>query len=317
VSNAPGRLDVGEVRAALRAADVLARFGIEARRAGDQLRTHHCPTCGQRSRDAVVIDAETGVWTDHAHGCAGDVLALLAGYASIDIARDFRRVLELAAELAGTHAPPSFTSPARAARPDFTEQWTALSRWHERGAEYLAGRGLYPLELRAQDVVRYSAAGDPAVALRDLRTGAVVGIQERRSAGPHTVKGGAVKDAALIGRATELGRDGVDTAVICEGLVDSLTAVLAWPACAVFGAPGAGQLRSIARVVAPAVAAIAGWLFIAIDFDEPGIANGAQAIAAAVDAGMVVDRDLHVVDLGRHHDLNDAWRAGWRPTWPR
>jgi len=95
------RLDADEVVAALRPAAVLAHFQVEARRAGHELRTNACPSCGARSRDAVCIHAETGLWFDHAHGCQGNVLDLVAGFAGLDRRKDFPRVLAVAADIAG------------------------------------------------------------------------------------------------------------------------------------------------------------------------------------------------------------------------
>jgi hypothetical protein len=37
---------------------------------------------------------------------------------------------------------------------------------------------------------------------------------------------------------------------------------------------------------------------------------------AAVDAGLVLRKSVRAIEFGAHHDLADAWCAGWRRTWP-
>ena len=97
-----GRLEKREVAASLTAERVLDHFGIEYQRKGGELRFSICPECGSRSReDTVSINRKTGRWRCHAHECAGDILAMVADYAGVDIVRDFQRVLEIAADIAG------------------------------------------------------------------------------------------------------------------------------------------------------------------------------------------------------------------------
>jgi len=94
--------DKREVVQALTAERVLDYFGIGHRRSGGELRFQLCPECGWRSRwDAVSVSIASGRWKCHAHDCAGDLLAMVAGYAGIDAAREFPRVVEVAAEIAG------------------------------------------------------------------------------------------------------------------------------------------------------------------------------------------------------------------------
>lgn len=97
-----GRLDKRVVVEALTATQVLEHFGVDHRRSGAEWRFAICPACGQRSRaDSVSCNRATGRWRCHAHDCAGDLLAMVAGFAGIDIRRDFESVLAAAAAIAG------------------------------------------------------------------------------------------------------------------------------------------------------------------------------------------------------------------------
>jgi hypothetical protein len=280
---------------------------------------------------------------DHAHGCSGDVYALVAALAGLDVGPDFPRVIELTAAIAGVSAAPSNDADhrrrefdqehaERQSRRDLAEQaatmaamWNGLDRRSVGGERYLEiERGTDPTPLRHRNVVRFGRRGEPAAALRDLVTGDVVGVQFRAIGGSEpkvrSASGSRVSGAALVGRVAELDPLGCDVAVVCEGLMDSLTAVVAFPGCAVYGAGGAQQLSGIAAVVAPRIKAIRGLMLLIPQADRPGIEGSAAAVRAAQAAGLELDRDLVLVELVvdriEHHDLNDAYRAGWRWRWP-
>lgn len=336
-----------QILAELRPAAVPEHYGIKFKICGDELRTRHCPACGQRSTDAVAINVDSGLWCCHVCGARGDVFALVAGYAGLDARRDFVKVKELAAQIAGISSAASDPDLVRrlaerrrqeelrrvqeqaeraAAVASMPARWEALDRRSLVGERYLEGRGLDPSELR--HVVRFSPQGDPALALRDLETGTVTGIQYRKLHGePKLIseKGSRIAGSALHGKLTDIDPDGVDVAVIVEGLADTLAAALAFPGCAIYGAPGAGQMARIAAAVAPRVAAARGWLLMTVDADSTGIAAGSDAIVEAVrgglrladgDAGLDGAGTIRLIDLGDHHDLADAYAAGWRYTWP-
>lgn len=96
------RLDKADVLSSLTAERVLDHFGVEHRRAGGELRFQICPECGPRTRDdSVSVNRESGRWRCLAHECRGDLLTMVAGYAGVDIDRDFQRVVEVAADIAG------------------------------------------------------------------------------------------------------------------------------------------------------------------------------------------------------------------------
>lgn len=342
-----------DVRASLPpgfAALALDHFGKRYRPRGRELKTHDCPACGHRSRpDAVSINTADGRWQCKARGCKGDVFALVAGYAGLDIKRDFPAAINLTASIAGLSDDPDperdrriaearqraeeISKRERAERAELLAtmpaRWSALDRRSLRGERYLAGRRIEPSALRTRgDVVRFSPNGDPAVALRDLETGAIVGIQYRCLDGATKLRaerGSQLAGSALLGAPCDIDAEGVDVAIIVEGLADTLAACLAFPTCAVFGAPGAGQMARIAAAVAPRIAAVRGWLLIAVDDDSAGIGNASDAIVAAVGAGLHLaeadsrldtDGAVDVVDIGAHHDLAEAFAAGWRYQFP-
>ncbi len=333
------RIDAETVRHALTPAMVLDHHGIRYKRAGDELRTQHCPSCGQRTRPSVAINAATGAWSCHAHGCHGGLFAAVAGFAGLDIAKEYPRVIEHAAAIAGITAELDPEMERRIAerrrideerrRKDEAEReaaiaampgrWNALDRRSIAGEQYLAGRKLDPAELRGRgDLLRYSTSGELALPMRDIETSAIVGIQYRGSGAkrfrtePHS----DASSSALVGRLTDLDPEGVDVAILVEGLADTIAASLAFPGCAVFGAPGCEHLERIARAIAPRIIACRGWLLIVPDNDIGGATHAGAAILAAEGAGLALDRDLFVIDLGEHHDLADAWAAGWRWSWP-
>ena len=331
---------------------VLDHHGIKYARRGNELRTSVCPACGQRSRDCVAINVATGVWSCHAHGCKGDLFAEVAGYAGLDIKRDYPAVLKLAAQIAGM-SPGGEPDPElerklaerrradaeRAARVEAERQasiaamparWDGLDRRSLVGERYLVGRGIDATELRNRgDVVRFSPSGDPAVALRDLESGAIVGIQYRTLHGESKLRAerwSQLAGSALFGRLTDIDPEGVDVAIVVEGLADTLVGCLAFPGCAVYGAPGAGQMARIAAAVAPRIVAARGWLLLAADNDDAGIGNASDAIVEAVraglrlaepDAGIDGASTIRLIDIGEHHDLADAFAAGWRYQWPK
>jgi hypothetical protein len=103
------RLDAGTVRSMTRATAVLDHFA-EPYHDRPEIRLARCPACGhqsRRGRESFVVDGESGDWIHHggarADGtaCRGNVLGLVAAFAGLDIRRDFPRVLEIAASIAG------------------------------------------------------------------------------------------------------------------------------------------------------------------------------------------------------------------------
>lgn len=115
---------------------------------------------------------------------------------------------------------------------------------------------------------------------------------------------------------TDIDPDGVDVAVLVEGMTDSLAALLAFPTCAIVGANVWYMMPRIAATIAPRLVDVRGWLLVAVDDDEQGIAGAGDAMRVAVDAGLVLRKSVRAIELCAHHDLADACRAGWQWTWP-
>ncbi len=332
------RIDADAVRGALSILDVFAHARVDVAKIHGSYRARVCPACGPRDRaDTVGIDAARNLWRCHraACGAGGDALAALARFERLEIPRDFARVLEIAAGIARVAPEVAPTARSRADRERrraeqadrdaaerarlasaasaAAETWRQLPRRCAAGESYLAGRGLDPAALIARDAVRFHAEG-PAVALRDP-DGAVVNVARRRIApgdGPKSlVRPGGTTAGTLIGSVDAIrGRGDV---VIVEGVTDALTAVLAWPAAVVLGAQSAGRYADVARLAAPRVKLAGGRLLLCIDDDDSGFKAGTAAIDACRATGLDFARALAVVDLGAHHDLTDAYAAGWRP----
>lgn len=99
------RSDVDAVKDALRdPADVCRRLGLleGAKRQGSGLMVR-CPVHGDRNPSCSVTRGPDGTLRVRCFGCdlAGDVFSLVAAVEGLDVSRDFRRVLEAAAALAG------------------------------------------------------------------------------------------------------------------------------------------------------------------------------------------------------------------------
>jgi hypothetical protein len=115
------------------------------------------------------------------------------------------------------------------------------------------------------------------------------------------------------------GPDQIRNVILVEGLMDYLTARLAWPRALVLGADGAGELHKIATAIAPTIAKSGARLTIVPHRDgaTPNLTSAGQrgaeaAIKTAIDGGLRVNRTLYIQRLPTN-DLNDAWCSGWRP----
>ena len=355
-----GRLDAEDVKAALRVPAVLDWFGVEYRDR-PEIRLAMCPACGGNQRRAsFLVDRESGEWFHHggaaADGrpCRGDIFALVAALAGLDARRDFPRVLELGATIAGLSPEAGSDELARrreeyrarraaaeraaaeesaAAAARVTLLWSALATRHpHRGESYLASRGLDPAQLIACGAVRFRADGSPCVLLHDLDTCApanivtrqidgepkVLTLDIRRTLGKREAIGSHSTLGSLVGRVADLDTtgEGADVAILVEGVADTLAAILAFPGCVVVGANGWYRMADIAAAIAPRVAAARGWLLVGVHDDEEGIAGATRAIRAAAAAGLVIGESVAAIETAPHKDLADGWRAGWRWQWP-
>jgi hypothetical protein len=343
------RVDAAEVRAALTRELLVQHFGVEVRgRPGGWWRGRACPACGKVWRDLAGSGFCIGTrgWTCKACGAKGDLMNLLARLASLDVRHDFACVLQLAAAVTGVDAGqlPGEQRAQRvaelrradeaqreaervlvqrqrlAARARAGRLWCRLALDHPRGRLYLEQRGLDVDALVRRGVARFQrfgwrrsdAPGDPTVALYDW-DGVCLNLVRRRVATDEPKAPGQRSmptDGTLIGRVVQI-RPGRDV-ILTEGVVDSLTAVLAWPDAVVLGAHGAGHLARVAGVAAPVIRARGSRLLIVPHSDRVGQDAAVVAATRALDAGLSIGRDLELLELG-DRDLNEAWRAGWRP----
>lgn len=335
---AVGRLDAAVVRASLRAPDVLAHFGITGRERGSEFRTRLCPVCGPRARDCVVVNLATGLWTDKAHGCGGDLIAFVAGCAGLDARRDFEAVLKVAAGIAGVgpDADPAAAATmverhraqlaeAEAKRAKEQEAAIILARrvWFDlrpsssRGENYLRGRGIDPVQLGTFGILRYDQQGNPCLPLwnRGRVVNVVWRVIDQTGDGPKVLGlRSCPTEGTLCGQTYEIGAGSV--VVVTEGVADTLTAHLAWPRAIILGAHGASRFASIAGVAAKQIVKNgAGYLLLVGHDDKAGGDALDAATVAAVNAGLscAYGGGLALVHLGGHNDLADAWKAGWRP----
>ena len=282
---------------------------------------------------------ETGRWHCKRCNAGGGPLQAVALLAGLSIANDFPRVLEIAAEIAGVVADADPVAAQRQrddakrraeerraaaaaderarrarAREIATAEWARLLRRHDRGERWLTGRSIDPASPIARDLVRFYPCGDPAVAIYSS-AGAITNVQRRRIEPGDGPKAIGLRDCPIVG--TMVGNveqivGGCDV-VIAEGVTDALAASLAWPHAVILGAHSAGTYATIARVAAPRVRLAGGRLLLCIDADDAGEAAGIAAVRHAFASGLALDRTLVLVDTGDHHDLADAWAAGWRP----
>lgn len=234
------------------------------------IRLTRCPRCGATTkREAVAIDRTTVRWVHHSGSsaadspCRGDALDLVAAFEGLDRNRDFARLVERAAAIAGIGDHMSSAEldeirqrrereqaafeRARAARraaatAAVPARWAQLARRSIAGEAYLAGRGLDPAELTRADCVRFDSNGNPAVRLHAY-DGAIVNIAQRmrHSSAPckAPVLPDCTTDGTLVGKVSDIDTTGggPDVAVLTEGIADTLAGVLAFTGCVV-GSPG-------------------------------------------------------------------------------
>lgn len=201
---------------------------------------------------------------------------------------------------------------------DARAAWNLLSTRSVAGEPYLEARGLWPEVLIVAGVVRFTGAGDVCVALHDLNLGpAIVNVVRRilPRGGPRNLKVLGLRDCptsgSLVGHLGQIRRG--DDVVLCEGVVDSLAALCAWPGAVIVGAHGAGRMAELAAAVAPRVYQQDARLRIVNDADLTGIHAAAAAAREAIARGLRPGVDLLDTDLEGAHDLAAAWKAGWRP----
>lgn len=318
-----------EIRDALSVDSVIARYGLAGRKHGNEYRLKACPRCrGSARRQSVAVNARTGQWFHHGTGCSGDVLDLVAACEGLDCKREFRKVIDIAAEIAGFGAMSETEREERvrvakeraareviadlerriAARSTAGAAWQGYARFCPRGISYLESRGLDASFLINRDAVRFAHDGI-AVAIRGTE-GEVTNTARRLYEGELRML--TLKDCSTRGYMIDCAADIRRDVVVTEGIMDSLTARQVWPEATILGASGAGLLPALVRSIVLRVKLARARLLVVPHDDEAGIENTTKACQAAVAAGLELGEELHLVDLPAK-DLNEAWQGGWRP----
>lgn len=334
-------IDLDEVRAALTPRLVLDFYGWKSRRESDELVSRACPVRSDHSREAFKINQASGRWQCFPCGTSGDLFDFIAAVERLTIPADFPAVLAKAADIAGVGESPITAEERRqrreewqrrrreaearereerkardaAAVPTATAHWDSLLPMHQRGYAYLGERGVDEIIEIWQDAIRFDPnhAGSPAIPLF-ARDGQIRNVVARRVPELGEPKTPGLRDCPTAGTLinavcqVEAGRD----VVLTEGVMDSLTARLAWHTAIVLGAHGAGNLPKIAKLAAPAVAEAGTRLLVVPHRDRRGHETALAACALAVQAGLSIRRGTLAIVRHGAKDLNEAWRGGWR-----
>ena len=332
--------DLAEVKSALTAATALSFYGWKFKRSGDELESAACPQRADHSRRALVVNANTGRWQCFPCATAGDLFDFVAAVERLSVRADFPAVLAKAAEIAGV-GPSALSAQERAERrlaweakqrqaeeheaeqrrlrdiaavPLATAYWESLPSKSSRGFDYLCERRVQDAILCA-DLIRFDPKHDGSPAIRLFSsTGAVRNVVARRlpELGEPKTPGlyQCPSAGTLVDSVTRIEAD--RDVVLTEGVMDSITARLAWRDAVVLGAHGAGNLPKVAQVAAPLVARARARMLLVPHRDRRGYETALEACTHAVEAGLSMSKGtLRIVDHGQK-DLNDAWQRGWR-----
>lgn len=342
------KLDIEDVRAELHVEDVVRKYGLRVRNRGSQYRLTECPCCkDSSSSEAIAISKRDGTWLHHGRErdaggeCSGSLMDLVAVCEGLNPKRDFAKVIQVCAKIAGVDARP-LTETERAQRRAYRERIAAerqrqadleeasmlreaklkaASAWqrHLRSETrtcraYLKHRGLDGDRLVGEDYCRSDMPGNVCVPLWSLDDNELINVLTRYVSEKHDgpkVLGipGCPMVGTLCGRLVDI-TDGASV-IIAEGVIDTLTAIQRWPGRVVLGAQSAGRMTNIVETVAPIVKARGGKLVLIPDGDEPGQKAAIAAGTAALSHGLEMDRTLIVIDLHGYKDLNEAHCAGW------
>ncbi len=326
------RIDKHDVLAALDAGTVTARYAIPIQSRGKWWRARECPTC--QSSTGFAIKASDGRFRCHScetRGC--DWLALVALCEGLNIKADFRRVLAVAADIAGVAPVDVANENEWRARQEQRERerterervqaeadakrqetaiaqapavWDASARIHPAGYEYLRNRGLGSL-CGKQDVVRFNLEGKLRCPLYSLATGKLVNVVTRHSSKRVPGLKGISTGETTFGSWSDFNTT-AGAVFLVEGLTDYLSGrVLFAPENnLVLGAHGASSLPKIVAAIARAIREAGRTLCLVVDADAPGHKAARDAIAAAVEAGLDDELGFFNLGLGAGADLNDA-----------
>lgn len=327
------------VRSELRASAVLAHYGFKFKRCGShEVESSSCPRRADHSRRALTMNVTTGLWQCFPCDIKGDLLTFVAEAERLDVTRDFPAVLAKAASIAGVEddgtidharadamraaaelahkrAEEERKATALAAVPKATAHWQGLHDRCVRGEEYLASRGLRSLVGSASVRFDDEHGGSPAIRLFDV-DGSIRNVVRRRlpELGEPKTPGlyGCPTAGTLVHSLGKIQPGG--TVVVTEGVVDSLTALVAWPGWVVLGAHGAGNMGKVTHGAALKAAMCGARLAVVPHDDRAGYKAASAAADAALSAGLSIVRGTFSFIKHGAKDLNDAWCAGWRPS---
>lgn len=332
-------IDLDEVRHALTVRAVLDAYAHPIRRSGQrEVDSTACPRRKDHSRRAFTANLQTGAWRCFPCGIAGDPIRLVAEFEQLSDRDDFPAVLLRAAEIAGVGASTlsdqerhvralrwrnererretqeKFRRVEReyAAIPKATDYWASLQPRHPRGENYLRERGV--IDALERDLVRFDLRhdGSPAIVLH-TRDGRIRNVVRRRFPALGEPKTPGLPACPTAGTLVGSLVAPLSDVIITEGVIDTLTAHLAWPEATVLGAHGANNLATIVRAVAPLLVRNSGRMLLVPHNDTAGKAACSVAGRAAVEAGLSTSTGSLLLVHHREKDLNDAWRKGWKP----
>jgi hypothetical protein len=347
------RYDRDQVRDELRPEEVLIEYGWPVRRqpSGD-FRSKECPECGPDQTELFLI----GRRSVHCFRCGahGDLLTLVAFFEHLHPQRDFPRVLEIAATIAGVNPRGSRHSSAeqrrrereradRRARQELQQRearrvqraeaitkatlvWDALAHAKRGSAHFVATlapngslrkfegsageRYLWTRHLESlvnrRDILRLDSRG-VHVPLYEV-DGQIVNVICRRY--PWLIDPEEPRMLSLLSCPTD-GTFGhprtlsetTGPVFLVEGIFDYLSALVAWPGRAVFGAHSAGRLPYVAELIARSIRGTNRDLELVPHNDIPGRRFARRAKTAAIGAGLPRER-IRARDTGAG-DLND------------
>lgn len=218
-----------------------------------------------------------------------------------------------------------------------TAYWNAMRLCDADGERYLGTRGITPshvvqlgtrLRFDGADHPhrdRWSSDSAPSLALYNLQTNQLDGVVRRRL--PSAIEADTsdtrktkaptltgCRGSGAMGNPLSAIRRGQDV-IATEGIVDSITSMIAWPDAITIGSNGTGPLANLLAEIARRVVAARGRLLLVPHADEKRQGEDAMrpGVRAAIGAGLRIGFNLKLVDLGTAKDLNEAWTQGWRP----
>ncbi len=326
-------LQADAVRSDLTPTAVLEYYGLKFKRCGThEVESSACPQRNDHSRRALTMNLQTGRWQCFPCSTSGDLFTFIAFAERLHPRRDFPAVVQAAAKISGTggYVDPVVIEQRRTealaqeaerqrekarlaveAIPKATEFWHSLPQRSKRGETYLAQRGLHALV--GTSVIRFDL-DSPAVRLHD-HLGNVRNVVRRRlpELGEPKTPGlpACPTSGSLVHSFGQVQHGGI--VVVTEGVVDTLTAIAAWPGAAVLGAHGAGNMAKLAHGAAAKAVLVGARLLLVPHNDKAGYTAARDAASAAFSVGLSVTSGT--IGFVRHgaKDLNEAWCGGWRP----